>query len=84
MSVSVQLIDSRGRSNYISICLSDTIGKKKKELKQESGVWTYDGGVLKNEKTFGSYEISNNEIIITSQNLEGGIQYLNKFSINLF
>lgn len=74
MSVSVQLIDPKGRSNYISIILSDTVGNKKKELKQENGVWTYDGGVLKNEKTFGSYEISDNEIIITSLNLEGGIK----------
>lgn len=74
MSVSVQLVDPKGRSNYISIILSDTVGKKKKELNQEDGVWTYDGGVLKNEKTFGSYDISNNEIIITSLNLEGGIK----------
>lgn len=74
MSVSVQLVDGKGRSNYISICLSDTIGKKKKELKQENGVWTYDGGVLKNEKTFGSYEFSGDEVIVTSLNLEGGIE----------
>ena len=74
MSVSVQLVDGKGRSNYRSICLSDTIGKKKKELKQENGVWTYDGGVLKNEKTFGSYEFSGDEVIVTSLNLEGGIE----------
>lgn len=74
MSVSVQLVDPKGRSNYISICLSDTVGKKKKELNQEDGVWTYDGGVLKNERTFNSYEISNDEVIMTSLNLIGGIK----------
>lgn len=74
MNVSVQLVDSKGRSNYISICLSDTVEKKKKELNQEKGVWTYDGGVLKDKRTFDSYQISNNEVIITSLDLLGGIK----------
>ena len=74
MSVSVQLVDPKGKSKYISICLSDTIEKKKKELNQEGGVWTYDGGVLKDKRTFESYEISDNEVILTSLNLIGGIK----------
>ena len=74
MNISVQLVDTTGKSSYISICLSDTIEKKKKELNQEKGVWTYDGGVLKNEKTFESYDIGKDEVIITSQDLVGGIK----------
>ncbi len=74
MSVSVQLVDPKGISRYISICLSDTVGKKKRELNQEKGVWTYDGGVLKNERTFGSYEIDKDEVIMTSLFLVGGIK----------
>lgn len=74
MNISVQLVDTTGKSSYISICLSDTIEKKKKELNQEKGVWTYDGGVLKNERTFESYDIEKDEVIITSQNLLGGIK----------
>lgn len=74
MSISVHLVDSKGKSSYISICLSDTVAKKKKELNQEKGVWTYDGGVLKNEKTFESYDIGKDEVIITSQDLVGGIK----------
>ena len=74
MSVSVQLVGPNGRSKYIDICLSDTVEKKKKELNQEKGVWTYDGGVLKDKRTFESYEISNDEVIMTSLNLIGGIK----------
>ncbi len=74
MSISVQLVDSRGISNYIRICPSDLIGQKKKELKQEEGVWTFDGGVLKNNRTFKSYEIEENNVIITSLDLLGGIK----------
>ena len=48
--------------------------KKKKEENQENGVWTYDGGVLKDKRTFESYEISNDEVIMTSLNLIGGIK----------
>jgi len=74
MNVSVHLVDPKGKSSYISICLSDTVEKKKKELNQEDGIWTYDGGVLKNEKTFESYDIEKDEVIITSQEILGGIK----------
>ena len=74
MNISVHLVDPKGKSSYISICLSDTV-EKKKELKQEEGVWTFDGGVLKNNRTFKSYEIEENNVIITSLDLLGGIKY---------
>lgn len=73
MSINVFLVDRKGDSRPISICLSDTIGNTKNVLKETNAIWKFDGEVLKNERTFQSYDIEKNDKITTNSFHQGGI-----------
>jgi len=56
----------KGKRKQLNINLSDTIGKKKKELNQSNSFWKYDGEILKDDRTYESYGIEGNETIFTN------------------
>lgn len=65
MNVNVYLVDLKGNRTQINIDLSDTIGNKKKELNQSESHWKYDGMILRDDRTFASYQIEDNDTIVS-------------------
>ena len=49
---------------------------QKKVGGQENANWACNSKVLKNEKTFESYEVEENDVILTSEPVIGGIIHL--------
>lgn len=76
MSLNVQLCYINGETKDISIFLSDNIGEKKKQERQEDATWKCAGKVLKDNKTFGDYNIEKNDVIYSSTKNLGGVKYL--------
>jgi hypothetical protein len=77
MSTPVQLVDDKGRSQIVNICLSSLVGDTKKKVGgQENANWTCNSKVLKNERTFKSYDVEENDVILTSEPVIGGIIHL--------
>ena len=68
----IKLIDSKGRAKTFEVDKNMTIEKAKKMIGQADNVWTYDGGVLKNDKTFSDYYIEEDDVIISNAQSVGG------------
>lgn len=82
MSINATLFDKRGKPRIISICLTDLVGDKKKELNEEKSIWKCDGGILKDDHMFKDYindeDIEeNNVIFLTNGTHRGGINKKN-------
>lgn len=76
MSFNVQLCYINGETKDLAISLSENIGDKKKQERQEDATWKCSGRVLKDNKTFGDYKIEPNDVIYSSTKNLGGIKYL--------
>ena len=72
MSLNVKLCYINGKTKDLNILLSENIGEKKKQEKQEDSVWKCNGKVLKGNKTFSDYDIEENDIIYSSGKIVGG------------
>lgn len=75
MSFQVQLCYINGETKDLSISLDENIGEKKKSENQGDATWKSSGRVLKDNKTFGDYNIEKGDIIYSSTKNLGGIDY---------
>ena len=73
MSVNIFFMDRRGNKIPKTICLSEKIGKVKADFKESDNLWRFDGELLKDERTFISYNIEKDDVINTNNIHFGGI-----------
>jgi len=73
MSVNIKIIDPKGNFRPIRISLSQTVLSKKKELNIPDAFWKFEGEILKDERTFDSYGIEENDVIGTNTLNQGGL-----------
>jgi hypothetical protein len=71
--MNIQITNTKGIPRMVTVNPLGLIGDKKRELGEPNSIWKFDGEVLKNEKTFQSYDIQNGDNIITNSEHLGGI-----------
>ena len=71
--ITVIISNMSGRKSNLTVDTSDTISYGKSLYGQGSPQWKLDGEVLKDDQTFGSYSIEDQDIIISNDRSRGGI-----------
>ena len=72
MSFQVHLCFDNGQIKELTISPDENIGEKKKAENQENATWKCSGKVLKDNKSFGDYNIEKDDTIYTSTKNLGG------------
>ena len=72
MSLQVQLCFINGETKELTISPDENIGEKKTAENQGDATWKCVGRVLKDNKSFGDYNIEKNDIIYSSTKNLGG------------
>ena len=72
MSLQVQLCFNNGETKELTISPDENIGEKKKAENQGDATWKCVGRVLKDNKSFGDYNIEKGDIIYSSTKNLGG------------
>jgi hypothetical protein len=72
MSLQVELCFINGETKELTISPNENIGEKKKAENQGDATWKSSGKVLKDNKTFGEYNIEKGDIIYSSTRNLGG------------
>jgi hypothetical protein len=71
--MNIKITDTKGNPKLITVNPSDFIIDKKRELGEQNAIWKFEGEVLKNDRTFQSYDIQNGDNIVTNSFHQGGI-----------
>jgi hypothetical protein len=71
--MNIKITDTKGNPKLITVNPSDLIIDKKRELGEQNAIWKFEGEVLKNDRTFQSYDIQNGDNIVTNSFHQGGI-----------
>ena len=75
MSVKIIITDPKGKDKIIKVDPSDTIEacKKTAGLEPKQWRWTFNGDILKDDKTVNDYELEDDDKILCSKETFGGI-----------
>jgi hypothetical protein len=71
--MNINITNTKGIPRFIKVNPLGLIGDKKRELGEPNAMWKFDGEVLRDDRTFQSYEMQNGDAIITNSEHVGGI-----------